>query len=133
MLCSHANNRFLHGLSGAVVLYQYFCSIEGIACGSTKYVTQWHLVSQSSKRSKTKFFVKLHCPLVNFRNNWSFYLTKERFPRQKFRHWHCFTSSSTHKGRVWEQMNMEMDSINLQKKSEMKQLFGQEKEKWSGH
>ena len=96
-----SSNRFLHGLSGAVVLYHYFCSIEGIACGSTKYITQWHLVSLSSKRTKTKFPDKLHCPLVNFRNNWSFYSTKERFPRQNFRHWHCFTSRSTHKGRVW--------------------------------
>ena len=94
-------NRFLHGLSGAVVLYQYFCSIEGIACGSTKYIIQWHLVSLSSKRTKTKFSDQLHCPLVNFRNNWSFYSTKERFPRQKFRHWHCFTSSSTHQKLVW--------------------------------
>ena len=48
---THLINRFLHGLSGAVVLYQYFCSIEGLACGSTNYVTQWHLVSLSSKRT----------------------------------------------------------------------------------
>ena len=44
-----SSNRFLHGLSGAVVLYHHFCTIEGIACGSTKYFTQWHLVSLSSK------------------------------------------------------------------------------------
>ena len=44
-------NRFLHGLSGAVVLYDYFCSIEGIACGGTKNMTQWHLVSLSSKKT----------------------------------------------------------------------------------
>ena len=30
------SNRFLLGLSGAVVLYHYFCLIDGIACGSTK-------------------------------------------------------------------------------------------------
>ena len=52
------------------------------------------------KGAWSKFSVPLHCPLVNFRNNWSFYSTKERFPIQKFRHWHCFTSSSTYKGRV---------------------------------
>ena len=62
-------NRFLHGLSGAVVLYHYFCSIEGIACGSPQYIIQWHLVSLSSKRTKTKFSDQLHCPLVNFRTN----------------------------------------------------------------
>ena len=91
---------YLLGLSGAVVLHQYFWFIEGIACGGTKYVTQWHLVSMSS-RTYTKFSDQLYCLLVNFRNNWSFYSTKERFPGQKFRHWHCFTSSSTYKGRVW--------------------------------
>ena len=62
-------NHFLHGLSGAVVLYHYFCSIEGIACGSPKYIIQWHLVSLSSERTKIKFSDQLHCPLVNFRNN----------------------------------------------------------------
>ena len=48
---SFITNRFLHGLSGAVVLYHYFCSIEGIACGGTKNMTQWHLVSLSSKKT----------------------------------------------------------------------------------
>ena len=95
-----AVNLHLLGLSGAVVPHHYFWIKGDIACGSTKYVTQWHLVSLSSRRTYTKFSDQLHCPLVNFRNNWSFYSTKERFPRQKFRHWHCFTSSSTHKGRV---------------------------------
>ena len=62
-------SRYLLGLSGAVVLHHYFWFIEGIACGGTKYVTQWHLVSLSSRRTYTKFSDQLHCPLVNFRNN----------------------------------------------------------------
>ena len=41
-----------------------FWFIEGIACGGTKYVTQWHLVSLSSRRSYTKFSDQLHCPLL---------------------------------------------------------------------
>ena len=58
-------SRFLQGLSGAGVLYQYFCLIEGIACGITKYITQWHLVSLRSKRTETNISDQLHCHLVN--------------------------------------------------------------------
>ena len=48
------NNHFLVGLNGAGVLYYFFRSKDGIACGGTKYFTQLHLVSLRDEGMRDK-------------------------------------------------------------------------------